>query len=165
MTASSRASRGLGLTILAIAAAGLMACGGGSGSSSSTSSSSSGGGYGGGGYGSSTKAKTTAAAAAPAAAGGATVALAADESSGLTFDKNTATAKAGNVTLTLSNPAANSAPHAIAIEGDGVAKAGQTASPGGRSTMSLDLKPGKYTFYCPVDGHRAAGMEGTLTVS
>ena len=162
MTASSRASRGLGLAILATAAAGLLACGGGSGSSSSTSSSS-GGGYGGG-YGSSTKAKTTAAAAAPAA-GGATVALAADESSGLTFDKKTATAKAGNVTLTLTNPAANSSPHAIAIEGHGVAKAGQTASPGGRSTISLDLKPGKYTFYCPVDGHRAAGMEGTLTVS
>ena len=27
-----------------------------------------------------------------------------------------------------------------------------------------DLKPGKYTFYCGVDEHRAQGMEGTLTV-
>ena len=27
-----------------------------------------------------------------------------------------------------------------------------------------NLKPGKYTFYCGVDGHRAQGMEGTLTL-
>jgi uncharacterized cupredoxin-like copper-binding protein len=31
--------------------------------------------------------------------------------------------------------------------------------------VSLTLKPGTYTFYCPVAGHRAAGMEGTLEVS
>lgn len=155
MTTSSRTARGLGLTILAVAAAGLAACGGDSGSSSGSA----GGGYGGG----QAKPKTTAPAS--TSAGGASVALAADESSGLAFDKKAATAKAGRVTLTLTNPSGNSAPHAIAIEGQGVDKDGQTASPGSTSSVSLDLKPGKYTFYCPVGGHRAAGMEGTLTVS
>jgi len=28
----------------------------------------------------------------------------------------------------------------------------------------IDLKAGKYTFYCTFPGHRSAGMEGTLTV-
>jgi len=36
---------------------------------------------------------------------------------------------------------------------------------GGTRTLSLKLKPGKYTFYCSVPGHRQAGMEGTLNVS
>ena len=160
MTISSRAARGLGLTLLAVAAAGLTACGGDSGSSSSASSD--GGGYG---YGSKSTPKTTAPASAPAAGGGATVALAADERSGLAFDKKTATAKAGKVMLTLTNPAGNSAPGGIAIEGQGVDKDGEQASPGSTSTISVSLKAGKYTFYCPVGGHRAAGMEGTLTVS
>jgi plastocyanin len=37
---------------------------------------------------------------------------------------------------------------------------------GGGSSQSkkIDLKPGKYTFYCSITGHRAQGMEGTLTV-
>ena len=35
---------------------------------------------------------------------------------------------------------------------------------GGSKTLSLNLKPGTYKFYCSVPGHRQAGMEGTLTV-
>jgi len=46
-----------------------------------------------------------------------------------------------------------------------VDKSGQTVQPGGASTVTADLKPGTYTFYCPVPGHEAAGMKGTLTVS
>ena len=29
----------------------------------------------------------------------------------------------------------------------------------------IDLAAGEYVFYCDVPGHRAAGMEGTLTVT
>jgi plastocyanin len=35
---------------------------------------------------------------------------------------------------------------------------------GGSESKKIDLKPGKYTFYCSITGHRAQGMEGTLTV-
>jgi plastocyanin len=35
---------------------------------------------------------------------------------------------------------------------------------GGSQSQKIDLKPGKYTFYCSITGHRAQGMEGTLTV-
>ncbi len=33
-----------------------------------------------------------------------------------------------------------------------------------RDWMFLKLKPGEYKFYCSVEGHRKAGMKGTLTV-
>jgi len=36
---------------------------------------------------------------------------------------------------------------------------------GGSRKLTLTLKPGTYTFYCSVPGHRQAGMEGTLRVS
>ena len=29
---------------------------------------------------------------------------------------------------------------------------------------TFNLKPGTYTFYCTVEGHREAGMEGTLVI-
>ncbi|MGZ4691604.1 MAG: plastocyanin/azurin family copper-binding protein [Acidimicrobiia bacterium] len=38
------------------------------------------------------------------------------------------------------------------------------ADSGSSGTGKVKLKKGKYTFYCNVPGHRAAGMQGTLTV-
>ena len=88
--------------------------------------------------------------------------LAADSSGQLKFDKSSLSAKAGNVTITMDNP--SPVQHAIAVDGNGVDKKGPTVGMGTKSTVTVSLKPGKYAFYCPVDGHRAAGMEGTLTV-
>src|SRR3954454_4547424 len=88
--------------------------------------------------------------------------LAADESGQLKFDKTSLSAKAGNVTITMDNP--SPVPHAVAVEGNGVDKDGETVGKDGKSTVTVSLKPGKYTFYCPVDGHEDAGMKCTLTV-
>jgi plastocyanin len=35
---------------------------------------------------------------------------------------------------------------------------------GGTKSFSTTLKPGTYTYYCSVPGHRQAGMQGKLTV-
>jgi hypothetical protein len=48
---------------------------------------------------------------------------------------------------------------------DGAYSGFQLEADGGSSqSKKIDLKAGKYTFYCSIPGHRAAGMEGTLTV-
>jgi len=141
------------MTLLAVTAVlALAGCGGSdskssgsSGSSSSNSSSSSGGGGG-----------------EASSGGGETLKLAADKSA-LKFDKSSLTAKAGKVTLEMSNP--SQLPHAVAIKGNGVDVDGKTVGNGETSTASTDLKAGTYTFYCPVPGHEAAGMKGTLTVN
>jgi uncharacterized cupredoxin-like copper-binding protein len=94
--------------------------------------------------------------------GGSKLQLSADASGQLMFDKTSLSAKAGQVTIVMSNPAP--VPHGIAVKGNGVQQKGQSVSQGSTSTVTVKLKPGKYEFYCPVDGHEAAGMKGTLTV-
>lgn len=91
-----------------------------------------------------------------------TLKIAADPSGALKFDKSSLTAKAGKVTIVMDNP--SDLPHAVEIEGNGVEAEGETVDKGGVSKATAEVKPGTYEFYCPVDGHKQAGMEGTLTV-
>ena len=93
--------------------------------------------------------------------GGQQLTLAADASQ-LKFDKSTLSAKAGKVTITMTNP--SGLQHDVAIKG-GVNAKGNVVGQGGKSVVTATLKPGKYTFYCSVDGHEAAGMTGELDVS
>lgn len=91
------------------------------------------------------------------------VAFEADPGGGLAYTTDTATAKAGKATIDFTNPQPIS--HDVAIEDAGGETIAQTEVIGeGSDSTVAELKPGKYTFYCSVPGHREAGMEGTLTV-
>jgi plastocyanin len=81
----------------------------------------------------------------------------------LKFNKKTLRASHGKVTITMTNP--SSTKHAIGIEGHGIDKDGKTVGKGKTSRVTVTLKKGTYTFYCPVDGHEDAGMKGKLIVS
>lgn len=93
------------------------------------------------------------------AGGGERLELSADPGGALRFDTDSLDARAGQVTIVMRNP--SSTPHNVSLEGG---EQGDTVGEGGTSTVSADLKRGEYVFYCSVEGHRQAGMEGTLTV-
>jgi plastocyanin len=56
--------------------------------------------------------------------------------------------------------------HALVLTGSGVD--GHTKDlafgPGHSESFTVTLRPGKYQFLCPVDGHQGLGMQGTLVV-
>jgi mono/diheme cytochrome c family protein len=86
----------------------------------------------------------------------------ADPNGQLLFQAKAAQAKPGKLTLTSKN--ASSTPHNIAVQGPGANAIGPIGSGGHVSTVTVNLTPGTYTFYCSVPGHRQAGMQGKLTV-
>jgi uncharacterized cupredoxin-like copper-binding protein len=79
-----------------------------------------------------------------------------------TSTKSSLKAKAGSVTLEMANP--STVDHGIGVKGNGIQQVGSTVGKDGVSTVTANLKSGKYEFYCPVDGHESAGMKGTLAV-
>lgn len=139
------------LLALALASIALVACG----SSSDNSTATSGG-------------ETTNGAAAGEGAeanggGGATVKFEADPGGELAYTSDTASAKAGKVTVDFTNPQALT--HDVQIEDSSGKEIGGTELiASGSDSTTVDLKPGTYTYFCSVPGHREAGMEGTLTV-
>ena len=137
------------LLVLVASVLALVACGGGSSSSSSTTAAATGGGAttGGGGGG----------------GGGSTVKVSADPSGALKFEQTDLTATAGSVTIDFTNM--SSVPHNVTLEGNGVSAEGTDTITGSSTTKTFDLQPGTYAFYCSVDSHRAAGMEGKLVVN
>jgi plastocyanin len=67
----------------------------------------------------------------------------------------------GAVTFTYVNEGALA--HTLLIDGVGGFKL-EVAAKGDTDTANVALKPGRYTMYCDVPGHRSIGMEGTLVV-
>jgi plastocyanin len=97
-----------------------------------------------------------------ASAGGETLKIAADPGGAKKFTTSSLTASPGTVTVQFENK--SQVPHAVAIEGNAVDVKGAVVTGQDAPPLTVDLKPGTYTFYCPVGDHRAEGMEGKLTV-
>lgn len=80
------------------------------------------------------------------------------------FNPSDPTVKSGEVTFTEKND--GQVTHSLEIEdvnGQDQELEGDV-SPGQSGTLKVNLPPGKYEFYCPVDNHRDMGMEGEITV-
>jgi plastocyanin len=89
--------------------------------------------------------------------------LAAATGGQLAYDTKQLSTQAGSVTITFEN--ASPLEHNVTLaQVRKVLGATPTFTNGTRS-VTLNLKPGTYTFYCSVPGHRQAGMEGTLKVT
>jgi plastocyanin len=136
------------LSVLALTAFGLAACGGGNDESSSSTSAS-------------TTESTSTTAGGGGGAGG-TVSISADPGGALAFTTDSVSTKAGDVTIKFDNP--SSTGHDVVIEdADGNEVARTDVITGDSAETTATLEAGDYTFFCSVDAHRDAGMEGTLT--
>jgi plastocyanin len=106
---------------------------------------------------------TTAGSDTAAAGSGTTLVLAADPTGKLEFDKTELEAPAGKVTIVFTND--SPVEHNVVIEGNGVDVESELVKDGEQTTITADLEPGTYTYFCEVPGHEEAGMKGTLTVT
>jgi plastocyanin len=109
---------------------------------------------------------TTPSTTAPAAGGATsaqTLSLAANSEGQLAYEPSSLTAKAGKVSIDFTNMSPLGHNVTVASASGTVVGALPTFQ-GASKTLTLDLKPGTYKFYCTVPGHRQAGMEGTLVV-
>ena len=88
-----------------------------------------------------------------------TLQIDADPTGQLSYVSNQAQGTPGQITIKMQNKSGT--PHDIVIDGKGRS---QIVSGGGTSQFNANFAAGSYTFYCSVDGHRQAGMQGKLTV-
>lgn len=88
--------------------------------------------------------------------------LVADPTGNPAYDKNRATVRAGEVAIRFTNR--SPVPHDVTVaRGDKVLAATKTIQ-GSSARRTVSLTAGDYVFFCSVDAHRQAGMEGALTV-
>jgi plastocyanin len=71
--------------------------------------------------------------------------------------------RAGTITFLVKNTGAM--PHDFAIHGHGMDQKTSMLKPGHTVSLTVDLKPGTYTYKCTMLGHTLLGMKGTLTVT
>jgi plastocyanin len=100
--------------------------------------------------------------ASPAPGASNTLQLAANPTGQLAYDKKSATVKAGSVSIRFTNK--SPIPHDVTIALGTRTVAATSTIQASASSATATLQPGRYVFYCAVDAHRQAGMQGTLTV-
>jgi uncharacterized cupredoxin-like copper-binding protein len=72
------------------------------------------------------------------------------------------TVPAGRVSFNIENGGKEK--HAFEIEGNGVEEKTGELTRGDTASMTLTLKPGTYTVYCPMPGHAEKGMKRVVRV-
>jgi uncharacterized cupredoxin-like copper-binding protein len=143
----------------------IASCGGGGGAGGSSG--------GGGKYGSSSSAATTTTNGASKGASGGTLKTIVIKETEMKLSPSTVTlSKPGTYLFKAENK--GSAEHSLEIEGKGVKSKGgevgearleQTLNPGQSGVLTVTFQePGTYEMYCPVIGHRLAGMKGEVVV-
>lgn len=70
--------------------------------------------------------------------------------------------KPGAVTLVVANK--GTIPHALAIAGPGLRKKTALVAPGKTAKLTVTLKDGSYSLWCPVANHASLGMKLTAKV-
>lgn len=92
--------------------------------------------------------------------GGASLTFAAVD---IDWEENEKSAMAGELDIELVNEGETL--HTLVFEGYEGEMRLEVAENGDTDTGTISLDAGEYTYYCDVPGHRAAGMEGILTLS
>jgi uncharacterized cupredoxin-like copper-binding protein len=142
----------------------IASCGGGGGAGGSSG--------GGGKYGSSSSAASTTNGASKGASGGMLKTIVIKETEMKLSPSTVTLSKPGTYLFKAENK--GSAEHSLEIEGKGVKSKGgevgearleQTLNPGQSGVLTVTFQePGTYEMYCPVIGHRLAGMKGEVVV-
>jgi plastocyanin len=91
-----------------------------------------------------------------------TATLAAQSGGALAYDTKELTLHAGRATLNFKN--ASPIPHNVTIAAGSRNITATRTIKDSTTSLQVKLDPGSYVFFCSVDAHRQAGMQGTLTV-
>lgn len=71
--------------------------------------------------------------------------------------------EAGIITFVVKNN--GSVQHDFAILSKSVERKTPMINSGGTASITVDLEPGTYTYFCTIPGHERLGMSGTFTIT
>jgi plastocyanin len=82
------------------------------------------------------------------------------------FNPKDVSVQSGKVTFTLVNTGTTGHDMTVADSNGKVVAKSEVVQAGDTNVFTIDTLPaGKYVIYCDLPGHRASGMEGTLTAT